>query len=97
MRFRLTLAMVPAALLTVGCVNERIGQRDPALGEAVKYNAAIQTINPDPVYPEGAAEPGENGDRGARAVQRYREGEVKPVEMLGTTTGSAGGGSSGPP
>lgn len=91
MRFKLVLAVVPATVLLSGCVNERIGQRDPALGEAVKYNAAIQTINPDPIYPEGSAEPGENGDRGARAVQRYREGEVTPVEMMETTTGSSGG------
>ena len=91
MRFKLTLALLPAAALLAGCVNERIGQRDPALGESVKYNAAIQTINPDPIYPEGAAEPGENGDRATRAVQRYREGEVTPVEMMETTTGGSGG------
>lgn len=91
MRFKLMLAILPAGALLAGCVNERIGQRDPALGESVKYNAAIQTINPDPVYAEGMAEPGEIGDRGARAVQRYREGEVKEVEMLETSAGSSAG------
>ena len=98
MRSKLILAAAPAVMILSGCVNERIGQRDPALGEAVRYNAAVQTINPDPIYPEGSAEPGENGDKGARAVQRYREGEVTPVEMMETTAGSSGGGgSSGPP
>ena len=88
MRFKLMHAILPAGALLAGCVNERIGQRDPALGEAVKYNAAIQTVNPDPIYPEGSAEPGENGDRGARAVQRFREGDVTPVETMETTAGS---------
>lgn len=95
MRFKLSLAIVPAVVLLAGCVKERIGQRDPALGESVKYNAAIQTINPDPIYPEGSAEPGENGDRAARAVQRYREGDVTPVETMESTGGTSAG--SGPP
>ena len=91
MRSKLSVAIVPAALLIAGCAHERIGQRDPGLGEAVKYNAAVQTINPDPVYAEGMAEPGQNGDRAARAVQRYREGEVREVETLETTTGAGAG------
>src|SRR5688572_5092898 len=28
---------------------------DPGLGEALRYDMAIQTVNPDPVYPEGGA------------------------------------------
>lgn len=91
MSFRLWLSLLGGSILLAGCVNEPIGQRDPSLGEAVKYNAAIQTISPDPIYPEGSAQPGENGDKGARAVKRYREGVVKPVEMLGTTDGTTSG------
>ena len=42
-------------------------RRGPVLGEAVKYNAAIQTINPTPVYPASAAQPGDNGARAEAA------------------------------
>jgi hypothetical protein len=96
MSSRLSPTLLGTALLLSGCVNEPIGVRDAGLGEAVKYNAAVQTISPDPIYPEGSAEPGENGDKMARAVKRYREGEVKEVEMMETTSGQSGG-SSGPP
>ena len=82
------ICLVPVSLLLAGCVNEQIGKRDPSLGEAVKYNAAMQTISPDPIYPEGSAQPGDIGDKGARAVKRYREGETKPVETMGTTSGA---------
>jgi hypothetical protein len=70
-------------------MNKNIGQEDPALGETVKYNAAIQTINPDPVYPAGGAQPGDSGVKGANAVKRYRTDAVKPIETM-QTTGSSG-------
>jgi hypothetical protein len=71
------LVSAPIFVLLAGCnaPYKNIGQQDPFVGEAVRYNAAIQTINPDPIYPEGGAEPGDNGDRGAEAVKRYRNGE----------------------
>ncbi len=96
MNFRLTL-LVAGSVLLAGCLNEPIAQRDPSLGEAVKFNAAVQTVNPDPVYPEGSAQPGDSGEHGAKAVERYRKGEVKPVETMQTTSGSTGTGSSGGP
>ena len=77
MSSKLPLPLMAASLLLAGCVNEPIGVRDAGLGEAVKYNSAIQTISPDPVYPEGSSEPGENGDKMTRAVKRYREDKVK--------------------
>lgn len=95
MNFRFALP-VAASILLSGCLNEPIAQRDPALGEAVKYNSALQTINPDPVYPEGSAQPGDNGEHGAKAVERYRKGEVKQVQSMQTTTGSSSSGGSGP-
>ena len=95
MSFKFAL-VAPAALMLAGCLNEPIAQRDPALGEAVKYDTAIQTVNPDPVYPPGGAQPGDNGEVGAKAVQRYRTGAVIQVEEQ-----SAGGGAvsvgAGPP
>jgi len=64
---------------------------DPGLGEAQRYDMAIQTVNPDPVYPEGGAQPGDNGERGANAVRDYRKGETKELKVQ--TTSSVGTGS----
>ena len=77
-------------LLLASCstMNKPIGAEDPSLGEAVKYNAAIQTVNPDPVYPEEAAQPGDSGAKAAAAVKRYRTDAVKQVETMETTGGS---------
>jgi len=67
------------ALALSGCntVNKVPGQEDPYFGESTRYNAAVQVINPDPVYPEGSAEPGANGVKGAAAVKRYRTDEAQ--------------------
>jgi hypothetical protein len=81
------------ALAACSSVNKPIGVEDPGMGEAVKYNAAVQTINPAPVYGPNGAQPGDNGDKGAQAVKRYRSDQVKQVETMGTTTGSSSGGS----
>jgi hypothetical protein len=84
-----------AALSACNTANTHIGDEDPAFGEAAKYNAAVQTINPVPVYPDGAAQPGDSGVKGAAAVKRYRSDQVKQVETMQTTSGSAGSSSSG--
>ena len=94
------LMLGAAALLLAGCntVNTHIGDEDPYLGEAVKYNAALQTINPDPAYGPDAAQPGSNGAKGAEAVKRYRTDKVKEVETMQTTSGTgANSGSSSTP
>ena len=86
------LLICAGALAVVGCnTTKNIGQEDPALGEAVKYDAAIQTVNPDPTYPAGAAQPGASGVKGAAAVKRYRTDAVKQVEVMQTTSGGSGG------
>ncbi len=69
------------------------GSLDAAFGEVTKYNAAMQIIDPDPVYAEGGAQPGDNGDKGADAVARYRTDQVKDTQPAGSTTRSSGGGS----
>ena len=81
--------------LLAGCntANTHIGDEDPGFGEAVKYNQAIQTINPAPVYLPTAAKPGDNGAKGAAAVKRYRTDAVKAVEAAQTSAGSASGSS----
>ena len=65
---------------------------DPGFGEAVKYDIAVQTIDPDPVYGPEAAQPGDHGERGQKAVDRYRKGAVKAVEQMSSRSGSGGGG-----
>ncbi|MGH6729811.1 MAG: hypothetical protein ACREBK_06625 [Sphingomicrobium sp.] len=86
--------MIAAALVAAlgGCstTGRETGAGDPFLGEAVRYNAAVQTINPDPVYTADMAKPGDNGEKGAEAVKRYRTDNVKPVQTMETTAGSTG-------
>ena len=74
---RLPLVIAAIAMLA-GCTTagHEVGQTDAFLGEAVKYNPAVQTINPDPVYGPGTAKPGDNGEKGAAAVERYRTDQV---------------------
>jgi hypothetical protein len=92
-KLTVVLLAVPflAACETVHPVSE---STDPGFGEAVKYNAAVQTLNPEPVYAAGGALPGQNGQRAAEATKRYRSGQVKQVEAQGT--GASSGGGSGP-
>ena len=92
MSFKPALVTAAACVALCGCntANSHIGDEDPFLGEAVKYNAAIQTINPAPVYPPNAAQPGSNGDVGQKAVERYRKDQVKQVETMQTTSGTTG-------
>jgi hypothetical protein len=83
------------ALLALGAcntVNSHIGDEDALMGEAVKYDAAIQTINPAPVYTVASAQPGSNGDVGAKAVKRYRTDQVKPVQTMESSSGGTGAG-----
>ena len=90
MSFRL-LALTPLAFLLSGCaVNSATGSYDPSFGETVAYAKAIQTIDPDPVYAEDGAQPGDHGDKGAQAVKRYRTDAIKAVERVQTTTGGGG-------
>jgi hypothetical protein len=88
-----------ALLLTCGCrtaYTHHIGEEDPGLGESVKYNAAMQIINPDPVYPQGGAQPGDSGVKAAAAVKRYRTDTVKALDTMSSTeqSGSGSGSSS---
>ncbi len=68
---------------------------DPGFGEAYHYDMAIQTIDPDPVYAEGGALPGDNGEKAAKATERYRKGQTKPVVRESTSSGGSGSGSGG--
>ena len=92
MSSRLLLAPLAFGLLA-GCntVNPQTGSVDPGFGEAVKYDQAVQTIDPDPVYTADGAQPGDQGDKAAAAVKRYRTDTVKQVEQVQTTSGSGSG------
>jgi hypothetical protein len=90
---RMLIALAAAAVSACSTVNKPVGVEDPGMGEAVKYNSAVQTINPAPVYGPTGAQPGDNGDKGAQAVKRYRTDQVKQLQSMGTTTGSSSGGS----
>jgi alanyl-tRNA synthetase len=89
--------LVPIAglMLLAGCNtgNTHLGDEDPFMGEAVKYNSALQTINPTPVYAQEGAQPGDSGALGAAAVKRYRTDKVKEVQTMTTTTNAAASGS----
>jgi hypothetical protein len=71
---------------------------DPGFGEAQRYDSAMQTIDPDPVYPANSAKPGDNGEHAAKAMERYRKGTTKPIRRETTSSGGGGGsgGGSGP-
>lgn len=89
----LSFALVPlAACATTDPVT---GSVDRHFGEATAWNKAAHIIDPDPVYAETGAKPGDNGAVAAGATKRYRTDQVKPVETLNTTTvtGASGGGS----
>ena len=93
------LLLIAAAAISLGAcstMNKNIGQEDPGIGEAAKYNAAIQTVNPDPVYQAGDAQPADSGVKGAAAVKRYRSDAVKQVEVMQTTSGTSGTGGGSP-
>ena len=94
-RIRATV-MITGALMLAACntAKSHIGDEDPGFGESVKYNQAIQTVNPLPIYPPAAAQPGSNGVKGQGAVKRYRTDAVKPPESQ-TTAGGSGAGMTG--
>jgi len=85
------IAAAPLALLGCNSVSDTAPPLGQDFGEAIKYDAALQTIDPAPVYPAGAAEGGTRGDTGAAAVQRLRTDKVKTPQPV-ATGGSGGGG-----
>ena len=72
-RTHASVVIIAGAIALGGCdtmKNGHIGDVDPGFGEAVKYDQAIQTINPAPVYAANGAQPGSNGAKGQAAVKR---------------------------
>ena len=91
MSFRLLAGVAMLAL--AACQNTpytpriapQAGSLDAGWGEASKYNAAVQVINPEPVYTAADAQPGDNGDKAASATKRYRTDAVKEPELPSST------------
>ena len=71
--------LIVAGILLSGAV--ACAPVDPGFGEAVRYDMAIQTIDPDPVYPEDGMKPGSHGEKAQKATDRYRKGTTKPVQQ----------------
>ena len=73
------------------------GSLDAGFGETSRYNAAVQIIDPDPVYTAQGAQPGDHGEKAANATKRYRTDQVKETESgSGAGGDGAAGTSSGP-
>lgn len=97
------LFAVAGALLLGACQSTPEGKRiapqagslDAGWGEASKWNAAIQTINPEPVYTADMAQPGDHGEKAAKATERYRKDQVKEPQPASTTRRAGQGGGSG--
>ncbi len=87
-----------AMLALAGCqtytprVAPQAGSLDAGWGEASKYNAAVQIIDPDPVYSADGAQPGDSGVKAANATKRYRTDTVKEPEKPATTSTGTGSG-----
>ena len=97
MSSRLIAATGAAMLLSACAPLGQAGSLDAGWGEASKYNAAVQTIDPEPVYAATGAQPGDHGEKGANAVKRYRTDQVKETEGTSGSGSSGGeGGGSGP-
>lgn len=96
MFFKPRSMLLAAAFTLAGCntTYQNIGSPDPGFGEVTKHNAAVQIIDPDPVYTAEGSQPGDNGVKGAAAMRRYRTDAVKAVEEQGTTSGTSSGGGS---
>lgn len=96
MSFRLLAA---AGLLSLAACQTALlpqaGSLDAGFGEVTKHNAAVQIIDPDPVYTADGAQPGDHGEKAANAAKRYRTDQVKDTESPGDTTRRAGRGSGG--
>lgn len=87
------LAPLAVLMLVGGCDHVYPnGSTDPSFGETARYNAEVQTIDPEPKVAQGAAMPGDNGAIGAAAAKRYRTDTVKKIERVQTSTDTTSSG-----
>lgn len=86
MRSKPMLILAGATLAAAGCAPV-----DPGFGEALRYDMAVQTIDPDPQFPPDGAQPGDHGEKAQKATERYRKGTTKRA-VQDRAGGDAGGG-----
>lgn len=86
MRSKPMLILAGATLAAAGCAPV-----DPGFGEALRYDMAVQTIDPDPQYPADAHQPGDHGEKAQKATERYRKGQTKAIRQDSASGGGAGG------
>ena len=87
MRFRKPLlCLAGAGLIPLG----GCAPVDPGFGEALRYDMAVQTIDPDPQYPADALQPGYHGEKAQQATARYRKGAIKAPAAQGSSSGGSG-------
>lgn len=95
MSFKYDVAAIALGAAILGGCSTQSGDlalsADPNFGEAHRYNAAVQTIDPAPVYAADGAQPGDHGEKGAESIERYRTNQVKDVEQIRTSSDSGGG------
>ena len=97
MSFKL-LAVTAGCAMLGACTTAELpqaGSLDAGWGEASRYNAAVQVIDPEPVYTAQGAKPGDNGAVAASATKRYRTNTVKDTQPISSTQSSGSGGSGG--
>jgi hypothetical protein len=87
----MTIPLASALVATAGCAPV-----DPGFGEALRYDMAVQTIDPDPQYPADALNPGYHGEKAQKATERYRKGTTKPLKIQSAGGGGGGGGGGTP-
>ncbi len=87
MRFKSALILLAVGLAGCATVDPVSQSTDPGFGESVKYNTALQTIDPDPVYPADSAQPGDQGDKAQAAVERLRTDETRTRHQAETVSG----------
>ena len=83
MRFKSMLILAGMGLAVAGCAAV-----DPGFGEALRYDMAVQTVDPDPQYPADALQPGYHGEKAQKATDRYRKGTTKPVVQQSSSSGN---------
>lgn len=69
--------LIPLLLMAAACAPV-----DTGLGNAVRYNMALQIIDPDPTHAGTPVEAG-SGARSALAYERYREGRTLDPKPAG--------------
>jgi hypothetical protein len=83
---KLLLCLAGAGLVPLG----GCAPVDAGFGEALRYDMAVQTVDPDPQYPEGSLQPGYHGEKAQKATERYRKGAIKAPAAQTSSSGGSG-------